>query len=241
MPALQQREQEAVRQKLEIELKRDVNITLFTQANSGLYIPGRECRYCAPTQELLEEVSSLSPRIHLEVVDFYQNSEQAAEQGIKRIPAIVIDTANRGKVTYYGMPGGFEFPVLLESITSASDRQTRLELETRRQLKRLPEEVHIQVLVTPNCKYSPLLARLAHLMAMESPNVTADVIEIQEFPDLAAYHSVRAVPKTVINDKIVFTGAVPEEVLLKRIRQSVGLEEQEEEILPVSDQTTYIA
>ena len=241
MPALQQRDRETVRSKFDAELKKDISLTLFTQANIGLYVPGRECRSCGPTQELIEEVSSLSPRIHLKVEDFYKNPEKAAELGVERIPALVIGTSGRGKARFYGMPSGHEFPVLLESMTAAADNQSRLQLETRRQLRRLPEDVHIQVFVTPNCQYCPSLARVAHLMAMESSRVTADVVEIQEFPDLGARYSVMGVPKTVINDRIVFTGAVPEDVLLQRMRQAIGAENMEEEIPLVSDQTTPIA
>lgn len=47
-------------------------------------------------------------------------------------------------------------------------------------------------------------------MAMVSANVTADVIEANEFQDLAERYQVMAVPKIVINDKVEFTGAQPE-------------------------------
>ena len=45
MPILQRRDEEAVRQRFDVELKRDVKLTLFTQRSiGGLYIPGRECK-----------------------------------------------------------------------------------------------------------------------------------------------------------------------------------------------------
>ena len=40
-------------------------------------------------------------------------------------------------------------------------------------------------------------------MAVESPHVTADVIEAMEFPDLARRFQVRGVPKIVINDTVL--------------------------------------
>jgi predicted DsbA family dithiol-disulfide isomerase len=77
---------------------------------------------------------------------------------------------------------------------------------------------------------------------MESPHVTADVIEVQEYPDLAARYGVMGVPKTVINDRVQFTGAVPEEGLLAHVLRSVGNQEADDEGPPqVSDQTTPIA
>ena len=55
---------------------------------------------------------------------------------------------------------------------------------------------------------------MAHELAVESPHVTADVIEIAEFPDLAQRYHVQGVPKTVINEQVSVDGAVPESRLL---------------------------
>jgi predicted DsbA family dithiol-disulfide isomerase len=54
-------------------------------------------------------------------------------------------------------------------------------------------------------------------MAVESDNVTADVIEVSEFPDIAQQYAVRGVPKTVIDGRIDFDGAVPEAMLIQRL------------------------
>ena len=240
MPILQQKDREAIQRRFATELKRDVNVTLYTQAAIGLYIPGRECRYCGPTQELVEEVSLLSPKTHLEVVDFYKNPEDAANHGVERIPALLIGAGNNDGVRFYGMPSGLEFALLLDSIIAASDKRSSLQLETRRQLKGLEEDVHIQVFVTPSCQYCPSLARMAHAMALESPRVTADVVEIQAFPHLARAYTVMGVPKTVINNSVRFTGAVPEEELLRRVLQAVGVTEADEGEEQVSEQTTPV-
>ena len=226
MPILQQRDREAVQQKFDTELKRDVNITLYTQPDIGLFIPGRECPYCGPTQKLLEEVSSLSSRIHLEVVDFYKHQDEASALGINRIPALVIRKGKNSNVRFYGMPSGLEFVLLLDSIIAASHQRSSLQLETRRKLRALDEDVHIQIFVTPTCPHCPTLARLAYAMALESPRVTADVVELQGFPELAGIYRVLGVPKTIINDSVQFTGAVSEDELLQRVLQAVGLVEE---------------
>lgn len=64
--------------------------------------------------------------------------------------------------------------------------------------------------------------RLAHQMAMESEHVTAQAIDAASFPDLAQEHGVYAVPKTVINGGPSIEGAVPERVLVARIREALG-------------------
>lgn len=59
-------------------------------------------------------------------------------------------------------------------------------------------------------------------MAMENPNVTGDIVEANEFPELARRYQVMAVPKTVVNDKIEFLGAVPEEMFLDQVLRAIG-------------------
>ncbi len=151
MQILQAKEREAIERKLEVELKSDVSLTLFTRTNiGGLFIPGRECRSCQPTQQLLEEVVELSPKLHLEVVDYYANQAEAQSRGVDKIPATIVAGDNHGdRVKYYGLPSGFEFAVLLDSLIAASARRAPLQLETRRRLKQLREDVHIQLFVTP--------------------------------------------------------------------------------------------
>jgi predicted DsbA family dithiol-disulfide isomerase len=58
-------------------------------------------------------------------------------------------------------------------------------------------------------------------MAMESDKITAEAIEATEFPDLAQQYRVMAVPRTVINDKAVLEGAMPESMFVRRIIEAV--------------------
>jgi hypothetical protein len=58
-------------------------------------------------------------------------------------------------------------------------------------------------------------------MAMESEQITAEAIEATEFPDLAQRYRVMAVPRTIINDKTVIEGAMPESLFVKRIVESI--------------------
>ena len=64
------------------DLKGPVRIQVFTQKPSVIAIPGRECRYCPQTEQLMQEVAGLSPKIEFETVDFYADSQVANEQGI---------------------------------------------------------------------------------------------------------------------------------------------------------------
>ena len=63
--------------------------------------------------------------------------------------------------------------------------------------------------------------RLAQHMAIASPRVTAECIEATEFPELSQRYRVMAVPKIVINDKLEFEGAIPENDFLGAVLKAV--------------------
>ena len=66
------------------------------------------------------------------------------------------------------------------------------------------------------------MARAAHALALVNPKIKAEIVECQEFPDVAQRFQVMGVPKTVINDHAEFVGAVPDEAFVNAILQALG-------------------
>ncbi|MSQ22209.1 MAG: glutaredoxin [Dehalococcoidia bacterium] len=227
MPAIPDKDKQALKDRFKKELKNDVTIRLFTQRTFGLTIPGRECRYCDQTQALMEELAALSPKLHMEVKDFYSETKEVREACVDRIPAIVLTKGAGSNVKFYGIPAGHEFTTVLDDIVTLSRGVSPLSLDTRKKLKRLKEDVHIQVFVTPTCEYCPPMARVAHAMAMENNHIRADVVEVQEFPLVAQRYMISSVPKTVINNRVQFVGAVSEAVLMDKVLEAAGLSPEE--------------
>ena len=65
---------------------------------------------------------------------------------------------------------------------------------------------------------------LAHQLAMENPNITADMVSANEFYELSMRYNVSGVPQTTINNgKGVVVGAVPEDDLLQEISRVTNL------------------
>ena len=62
---------------------------------------------------------------------------------------------------------------------------------------------------------------MAHAMAATSGKINAEVIEVQEFPELGREFGVRGVPLTVINVVISFTGAANEQMLLEHLKSAL--------------------
>lgn len=227
MPLLTPKDREALERRFKKDLAKQVTITLYTVRSAGLLVlPGRECPTCPQAQELAKELASLSPKLTLEVLDIYSQGDAVRQRGVERVPAITLSVDGKGhhNAVFYGVPAGMEFPVLLEDIIGLSRGLSPLRVDTRKVLRQIDKDVHIQVFVTPTCPYCPQAARLAHAMAFENPRIRAEVVESQEFPHLATAFAVRAVPKTVINRIVEVMGAVPEKVLLQRVLTAIGRE-----------------
>jgi hypothetical protein len=63
---------------------------------------------------------------------------------------------------------------------------------------------------------------VAHKLALQNPHLRVDVIEASEFPALAQRYGIRAVPTTVIDDKVVVPGAMDETALLQTVLNVVS-------------------
>lgn len=59
-------------------------------------------------------------------------------------------------------------------------------------------------------------------MALENPNVTADAVQINEYPHLAQRYSVMGVPKTMINETRGIEGALPESIFVASVAANLS-------------------
>lgn len=219
-PMISNQDKAQLKRTFRKDLKGQVQIRLFTQKPSAITIPGRECPYCPETQQLLEELAALTPKINLETVDFYNDPQVAKDQGVTRIPAVVLSAGGSSRVKFYGAPVGYELAAMVTDIKTISRGVSPLSMDTRKKVRQLNRKVHIQVFVTPASADCPGLSCLAHALALENPFITADVVEIQEFPMLARNYGVRSVPVTVVNEHIRLSGPLSEPQLLEKVLEA---------------------
>ena len=69
--------------------------------------------------------------------------------GVTRIPAYIMQGKNKGKVRFFGLPAGYEFSTLLQSIIDVSTGETQLSQKTKDSLNKVDQNLQVQVFVTP--------------------------------------------------------------------------------------------
>jgi glutaredoxin-like protein len=202
------------------ELQNPVQVAFFGRRE--------DCEYCDDTRQLLEEVVGLSKQLSLTVYDLDVDAAVAAAYQIDKAPGFAILSREGAELTdygirFYGIPSGHEFTTLINDLVMVSARSSGLSEETVAYLREIKDPLRLQVFTTPTCPYCPRAVVLAHQMAMESPFITADMVESYEFPELSERYGVSGVPQTTINNGVgTVVGAVPESYLLDEIKRVVA-------------------
>jgi alkyl hydroperoxide reductase subunit AhpF len=141
MPFLSPQNQEDVR-KVFARLDHPVKLVVFSQSLAASEL-------CAENEQLVREVAALSDKLTVEVLNLAIDRDQAARYGVDRVPAIVVEGARDYGIRFLGIPAGYEFSNLIDSIIVASTGAAGLSADTQRALAELTGDVDIKVFSTP--------------------------------------------------------------------------------------------
>ena len=111
--------------------------------------PHHILRRAHETVTLMQELATLSDKINVVVHDFKDEGDKAEQLGVEQVPAIVVEGTKDYGVRYYGFPGGYEFPALLEDIIDVSKGESGLSEQSKERLSSLTTPVHLRVFSTP--------------------------------------------------------------------------------------------
>lgn len=205
-----------LRERFRDSLSEPVELRLHLRpgSSSGLVLPdSQDCEGCGPLREVAEALADASDLVTVSVTE--SNDGDAPVLEIAR-------SGQDARVTFKGFPGGYEFATIVDGIERVSKSDASLSDGTLAALETLEHDVELMVFVTPTCPYCPSAASMANRLALASPRITAVTIEANEFPELSARFGVRGVPQTVVNQKGVFVGALPEQAFVEQVLRHAG-------------------
>lgn len=134
------------------------------------------------SQELkgyMEELGRLTDKLRVEIAE-----EKLAERPCVRI---LREDGTWTGLAFHGVPGGHEFTSFVLGLYNASGPGQTIDQESLARLKALEGPVRMKILVSLSCTMCPEL-------------VTAEVYDLNHFPDLRDTYRVMSVPCLVIND-----------------------------------------
>ena len=103
----------------------------------------------AQTVSLVKEVGALSEKITVKVMNPHIERDEAAAYGVSDTPAVAVEGAKDYGIRFLGIPSGYEFSNLIDSIVAVSTGEAQLKEETKAALAGLTEDVTIKVFATP--------------------------------------------------------------------------------------------
>ncbi len=131
-------------------MRNDVALTLYTQRKSPIVIPDVvPCETCEATERLVSELDELIPRLNVTVLDLVADSDKATQEGIDRVPALVLDGAAAGRVRFLGIPAGYEFAAFLAALMELGGAREGVDNTTRMKLAAVKDPIDLKVFTTP--------------------------------------------------------------------------------------------
>ena len=177
------------------EMVNPVRLVVFTEGS--LQLPGRQkCMYCEQTVQLAQELGELSDKLSVEVYNFDVDKEKVDEYGVVRVPAIAVVGEKDYGVRYYGIPAGYEFTALLEDIIDVSKGTTDLSATRWSSWRGWTSPCTFRCSSRRRARTARRRCGSRHKLAIHSDYVTADMVEAQEFPEMAQRYGVYGVPRT---------------------------------------------
>ncbi len=103
----------------------------------------------AETVALIKEVAALSDQISVTVLNPHIEREETAAYDVSVTPAVAVEGAKDYGIRFLGVPAGYEFSNLIDSIVAVSRGEAQLSDATKEALAGLTEDVRIKVFATP--------------------------------------------------------------------------------------------
>ncbi len=102
-------------------------------------------------------------------------------------------------LAFHGVPGGHEFTSFVLGLYNASGPGQQLDSDVMSDAQAIASPVDIRILVSLSCTMCPDLVVAAQRLASLNGNVSAEVYDLNHFPDLRDKYQVMSVPCMVIN------------------------------------------
>lgn len=127
---------------------------------------------------------------------------ELSEELVEDMPCVKIfrEDGSYSGLAFHGAPGGHEFTSFVLGLYNAAGPGQSMDADVAEEVKKLDRKADMKVLVSLSCTMCPELVTAAQKLAAENPNVTAEVYDLNHYPDIRDRYDVMSVPCLVINN-----------------------------------------
>ncbi|MCI1633736.1 MAG: FAD-dependent oxidoreductase [Liquorilactobacillus nagelii] len=143
----------------------------------------------------------------------YQVRTAAGEENFLPLLELLDQQQNATGIRFAGIPTGHELNSLVLAVYNLAGPGQELAPELIERIKALPV-TKIKIGVALTCHFCPDVVSTCQHMAAINPNVSAEMLDLQLFPELRQAKHIMSVPATMINDRPVIFGSQTAEQLV---------------------------
>lgn len=160
-------------------------------------------------RDLVIDIANLGDKLEAVVKTKGEDAALEAKVNADKFPVVAFldKDGNYAGVKFHGVPGGHELNSFLLAIYNLAGPGQALDASVLEAIKAVDKKVNIKVAVSLSCHLCPDVVVGAQRIAIENPNVEAEMLDIANFPELKTKHKVMSVPCMIVNDEKVTFGS----------------------------------
>ena len=160
-------------------------------------------------RDLVIDIADLGDKLKAVVKTKGEDAALEAKVNADKFPVVAFldKDGNYAGVKFHGVPGGHELNSFLLAIYNLAGPGQALDTSVLEAIKAVDKKVNIKVAVSLSCHLCPDVVVGAQRIAIENPNVEAEMLDIANFPELKTKHKVMSVPCMIVNDEKVTFGS----------------------------------
>lgn len=160
-------------------------------------------------RDLVIDIADLGDKLEAVVKTKGEDAALEAKVNADKFPVVAFldKDGNYAGVKFHGVPGGHELNSFLLAIYNLAGPGQALDTSVLEAIKAVDKKVNIKVAVSLSCHLCPDVVVGAQRIAIENPNVEAEMLDIANFPELKTKHKVMSVPCMIVNDEKVTFGS----------------------------------
>jgi len=173
-------------------------------------------------REFLGEFSAITDKLPIHIYEIGDNSEVEEKIGTSIFPVIALmrgDGSFSG-VSFYGLPCGHELESFVLAIYNVAGPGQPISDSLLDRIKSLDKPVNIKIGVSLSCTMCPELVQACQRVAAINENISAAMIDLQNFPKIRKKYRVMSVPVMIINDEKTVLGKKNIEEVLDILKQN---------------------
>ena len=179
----------------------------------------QESEFGRKLESFVEELQNLYPAK-------IRTAKGAGDSGLPVKPCFSIENSWGAKIIYAALPKGHQHAPFVKALEWIAGDAPAAGPEPSQTLS----PVELQVLISDQCPHCPKVVEAVIGLAGRYPSISPSIIDVGQYPDFSEKYGIKAVPATIVDQRLVLVGNVSTDRLAELV-ESRGTSKFEMEVV----------